>query len=51
MPQMGITGIAHDFYPYHTKRSILVVLNGVFFYGLGKTWPASARIKFYGGVE
>jgi hypothetical protein len=51
MPQMGITGIAHDFYPDHPIGSVFFVLNGIFLDRLGKTGPTGPGIEFDGGVK
>src|SRR5690606_41026323 len=48
---MGIAAIAHHFHPHHPKGGIPFIFNGVFSYGLRKTWPPGAGGKFYSRVE
>ena len=51
MTKVGIADAAVDLDPYHAKGDILFVGDDVFFYRLGKTRPAGARVKFYAGIK
>jgi hypothetical protein len=49
--EVGITGIATGFHPYHAEGGVPDIPDGVLLYGLSKTRPPCARVKFDTGVK
>ena len=49
MPQMSVTKLTADFSSFHAQTLVIVFTQQRAVNGFGKTWPATARVKFIPG--